>query len=190
MKQVFLMGDSIRLGYEPFVREYTKNQAVIHAPKCNCEFLQYTFRHVYMWRDEIENPNNIDIVHWNNGLWDVLRLDNDQPLTPQYFYRDTLQRTVDRIKFLFPNARIVFALSTPVIERLSPEGLERRNSDIEIYNSIASEVMDKNKIVINDLYKVASSFPETYHTDFTHFTEEGSRELAKAVVRAIGCVPQ
>jgi hypothetical protein len=53
-------------------------------------------------------------VHWNNGLWDVLRLFGDEPFTEINYYGESLKRIYKRIRFLFPNAKIIFALSTSV----------------------------------------------------------------------------
>lgn len=48
----------------------------------------------------------INVVHWNNGLWDVLRLFGDEPFTEINYYGETLKRIHKRIKLLFPNGII------------------------------------------------------------------------------------
>ena len=68
------------------------------------------------------NFAEIDVVHWNNGLWDVLRLNDDEPLTPLSVYINMVERVYKKIRRFFPNAKIIFTLSTPVIEKNAPKG--------------------------------------------------------------------
>ena len=95
MKNVFLIGDSIRFGatgspgYGGYVKEKLKDVANVYAPDENCRFAQYTQRYLCNWKN-ITDAEKIDIVHWNNGLWDVLRLDGDDPFTSKDFYVQTL----------------------------------------------------------------------------------------------------
>ena len=122
MKNVFLIGDSIRVGatanpdyqtsnspgYGVYVKELLKNEACVYAPDDNCRFAQYTLRYLYDWTMGIE-CEKIDVVHWNNGLWDVLRINGDEPLTPIDVYERMLLRVCSSIKKLFPNAKIILA---------------------------------------------------------------------------------
>ena len=86
MKNIYLIGDSIRYGrksskgYEYFLKQKLKDKANIYSPDENCRFAQYTLRGLCDWKHNID-CEKIDVVHWNNGLWDVLRLDDDEPLT-------------------------------------------------------------------------------------------------------------
>ena len=43
-------------------------------------------------------------------------------------------------------AEIIFALSTPVIEKNAPQGWMRYNAEIEEYNNAAKELMNNDKI--------------------------------------------
>ena len=87
-----------------------------------------------------------DIIHWNNGLWDVMRLHGDEPLTPIDMYTAMLERIYKKIRFFFPNAKIIFALSTSVIEENAPNGYVRYNSEIEEYNEAASYLKEYQDI--------------------------------------------
>ena len=126
MKKIFLIGDSIRYGayactpkspgYGVFVKEKLQNKAIVYAPNENCRFTQYTLRYLHEWANDVPNKEEIDLVHWNNGLWDVLRLFGDEPFTEINYYGETLKRIYRRIRLLFPNAKIIFALSTSVKE--------------------------------------------------------------------------
>ena len=97
MKTVFLIGDSIRFGAPPsspgygiYVKEKLAGKAEVMYPDENCRFAQYTLRYLHEWAKDIDREN-VAVVHWNNGLWDALRLFGDEPFTPVEFYVDTLK---------------------------------------------------------------------------------------------------
>ena len=188
MKKVFLIGDSIRFGatgspgYGVYVKEKLENVATVYAPNENCRFAQYTLRYLHEWADAIPNKEEIDLVHWNNGLWDVLRLFDDEPFTDVNYYGETLKRIYQRIKLLFPNAKVIFALSTSVKEEWAHKDFFRKNSEIEQYNQKAVEVLAPLGVVFNDLYAVTETFDDALRSDWVHYGEEGSKILADIVV--------
>ena len=83
MKKIFLIGDSIRygfgdearrnLGYGIHMREKLEGRAEVYYPNDNCRFLQYILRYLHEWARVCPDRSQIDIVHWNNGLWDAAR---------------------------------------------------------------------------------------------------------------------
>lgn len=190
MKKIYLMGDSIRFGavnspgYGVYVKEKLNGVAEVYYPNDNCRFAQYTLRYLYDWANSVDTKN-IDIVHWNNGLWDVLRLHGDEPLTPIDMYVDFLERIYKKLRFLFPNAKIIFALSTPVIEEGGRADFMRYNKEIREYNNAAQELMKKLGVQVNDLYSVAENLGGSFRSDWVHYNEEGSKLLADAVIKAL-----
>ena len=82
MKTVFLIGDSIRMGYDRFVRGVLADEAAVYYPSENCRFAQYVLRYAHEWIEKECNPACVDVVHWNAGLWDVSRLYGEEPLLP------------------------------------------------------------------------------------------------------------
>ena len=188
MKKVFLIGDSIREGYQEYVKEHLKGIAELYYPDENCRFAQYTLRHLHEWAQALGEGDSIDAVHWNNGLWDTLRLFGDEPLSPPDFYRDTLLRIYKRITVLFPRAKVVFALSTPVIEErfACPEKAIRYNRDTQAYNEIARQLMMDLGVTVNDLYSEALKLSVSEWSDCTHlYTKKGTRVLGDAVLKYI-----
>lgn len=190
MKKIFLIGDSIRFGapnspgYGVYVKEKLHNKAEVYAPDENCRFAQYTLRNLYDWAMQLD-AQSIDVVHWNNGLWDVVRLHGDEPLTPLNVYITFLERIYKKIRLMFPNAKIIFALSTPVVEKRGNSDFVRYNSDIEQYNREAKKLMESLGVQVNDLYSVAEKFDDTTRADWVHYNEKGSEMLADAVVEAL-----
>ena len=188
MKTVFLMGDSIRMGYDRYVRDALAGEAFVYYPGENCRFAQYILRNAHEWIARECQPERVDVVHWNAGLWDVLRLFGDEPLTPASQYARMLERVALRIRHLCPRAAQVFALSTPVVEsRYDPQkGAMRYNAEIEEYNRAACETMARLGVPVNDLYAVAKALPESAWSDATHlYTPLGTQALGDAVTHAI-----
>lgn len=193
MRNIFLIGDSIRFGatnspgYGIYVKEKLDGVANVYAPNENCRFAQYTLRQLHDWAKTVDGES-IDVVHWNNGLWDVLRLDGDEPLTPCDMYVQMLKRIYTMLRKHFPNARIIFANSTSVVEKLGWPNFMRYNAEIEQYNAAAKELMARLGAEVNDLYSVTRTFDDSLRADWVHYNEEGSRILADAVVAKIESV--
>ena len=188
MKKVLLLGDSIRQGYDRFVKKAFEDKAEIYYPGDNCRFAQYILRTLHDWKDELKLGDDVDCVHWNAGLWDTLILYNDGVLTPLSAYENFVDRICRRIKVLFPKADIIFATSTPVLEDMFPEPQKgmRYNKDIEIFNNAAAEIVIKNGGKINDLYGLLCNAPREFHSDMTHFyTKEATKVITDKVVSVI-----
>jgi hypothetical protein len=187
MKKILLIGDSIRLGYDQYVKESMTNLADVYYPAENCRFALYVLKYLHTWKEELK-IDNVDAIHWNAGLWDTLKIYGDDCLTKLDHYLDCVERITDRIKFLFPNAKIIFAMSTPVIESGFIEEFEMRyNADVERYNEAACEVLKKKGVIINDLYGLLKDVPDSYHSDQTHFYTADATELIGGKVNEVLC---
>lgn len=169
MKGVFLLGDSIRLGYERYVTAMLDGVAKVYAPVQNCGLAQFVQRWVHQWAQNEGVPTDVELVHWNAGLWDVLRIFDDGPMSSPEFYAESLQRVHGRLKMLFPNAKIVFALSTAVQEEEYRGEYKRFNSDIRRYNEIAIQTLTPLGAIFNDLYAITENAPKECYSDCTHF---------------------
>lgn len=189
-KKVFLIGDSIRKGYDAYVQERLAPVADVYFPDENCRFAQYTLRGISSWKDILPfDGKALDVIHWNAGLWDVLRIYGDEPLTPVDVYASFLVRIQKRIQLLFPNAVSVFAYSTPVrsIEYWpEPDVFFRCNDDIRQYNAAARTVLEPMGVRFDDLFALLETAPDSYHSDATHFyTQEATMCIGNAVTDSI-----
>lgn len=188
MKKIILIGDSIRMGYDRDVRDRLKDVAEVYFPNENCRFAQYVLRHAILWKENEKWPDDVDLIHWNAGLWDTCRVLGDEPLTPLPVYRDFVVRIHRNLRILFPNARIAFATSTPVHEAgyaiEHGNRAQRYNRDIEAYNAAAVEALTSLGESIDDLYSVMAKAPLSEHSDCTHFyTPLGTARIVEAVTR-------
>lgn len=187
MKNILLIGDSIKKGYDSYVKEAMRNVANVSYHDENCRFSQYILRYLHMWKDDLK-LQNVDLVHWNVGHWDTLRIYGDDCLTSPEMYGGNLLRISQRIEFLFPGSIQVFALSTPVIESGYVKDFEMRyNSDVERYNRIAVDVLKPRGIVINDLYTPLKDKPDNFHSDQTHYYTADATEFIGTQVCEIIC---
>ena len=204
MKNLLLLGDSIRVGYCNFVKEILEGRANVFFPDDNCRFAQYTLRELQRW---IADYPEIDVVHWNNGLWDSAHLSisgcgddgeaagvtmkplnviadyryDEEAVTPPDIYEYMLNRVVIRIKQLCSKAEIVFATTTPVIEEKATN-IYRSNAEVDLYNDIARKVMQKHNVKVNDLGGFAKTLSEEYRRDWVHYNDEGSKLLAGEII--------
>lgn len=192
MKNILLLGDSVRQNYQEYVSEQLKNVANVSYPKDNGRFCQYTLRYLHEWVDVLSGYGKIsfDIIHFNCGLWDVLRLSNEnKPLISESEYGSLLRRIVDRIQYLCPEAKVIFALTTKVIEPGFGPGVrigERKNRDIIRYNDIAERLFAEMGIEVNDLWSISDSLPREAYSDMVHFeTDIGVSALGEQVVKCL-----
>ena len=182
MKKILLIGDSIRLGYDAFVKESMKDVAEVYFSNTNNMYSTHVLRNLHTMVDWYK-VYDFDAVHFNAGLWDTVRIYGDEPLVSPENYAENVRRIVKRIKYIFPRAEIIFATSTPCLEEEFITDYEYRlNSDIEHYNKLATEVVLSEGGRVNDLYSAIKDRPDL-HSDQTHFyTPEATEILGGRVV--------
>ena len=152
-------------------------------------FSYYTLRMIWEWTKLVDDPKKVDVVHFNNGLWDLGQRDGRECLTPVDIYASTMGRIADEIRHFFPNARIVFATTTPINEKVVCEQHTKGNVEVERYNAAAMKVLTGKVDSFNDLYGfVRDNGVGRHYKDIVHFYDEGCRMLAGQVVRSIDAV--
>ena len=179
MKKVTLLGDSIRqIGYGPIVPELLGEEFQVWQPAENCRFAQYTLRGMWDWAHDMEGS---EIVHWNNGLWDICNCTGDGFFTPMDEYVTNMTRIADIL--LSRHEKVIFATTTPTNNH--PEFMGNHN--IERYNALIVPILEKKGIIINDLYPLLASDVDKYirHDDFIHLTEAGIEVASKQVAEVI-----
>jgi len=182
MKNILLLGDSIRKGYDKSVQSTLRDIANVYFPDDNCRFASYFLRYLHEWK-RLAGENTVDVLHWNAGLWDCLRLFDEDPHTPIDVYRYYIDRICIRIGKLFPDAKVIFATSTSVLQK---QYIARNNFEIEAYNAAAVEIVKKYGFMVNDLYPISASLPDEAHSDAVHYyTPLGTKAFTKPVVSCI-----
>jgi len=184
VKNVLLVGDSIRAGYDKSVKKTLEGRANIILPNESGRFAAYVLRnlHEFYKGTGIKNED-IDIIHWNAGLWDCLRMFEEDVQTPIDMYAYYIDRICKRIKNLYPDAKVIFATSTSVISERMSVNFKRYNEEIEEYNKTAVEIVKKYGFEVNDLYALSKSLPEEAHSDAVHYyTPMGTKAFTLQVL--------
>lgn len=188
--KVLLIGDSIRMGYEPFLRASLPEGWELMAPGSNCQSTSNILSHWEEWIDEPckvfkEDSAAEQIIHINAGLHDI-RYDPGslRPVTQLEDYRDNLNRLFSGLSKV--PAQIVWATSTPFLEDQHNREKDSRRffSDLEGYNRVACEMARARGVRVNDLFSVLvlQGFQQHLQSDGIHYQESGYRIMAKAVL--------
>lgn len=184
MIKVTLLGDSIRMiGYGLKVPALLGEQFEVYQPNDNCRFAKYTLRGLFDWE---RNMSGSQIVHWNNGLWDICNLFGDGLFTSESEYIENMLRIADILTEKYD--KVIFATTTPV----TMQNRYNRNSDIERYNNLIVPLLKEKGIIINDLYQLVSSDIDKYISkeDNIHLSDEGIEACAEQVAQIISRVAQ
>ena len=184
MKAV-LIGDSIRMGYQPLVAAKCTVAEVV-GPADNC---RHSVRAVDDFQEWVADQKP-DVVHVNFGIHDAsIMLDGEhQILLPQY--RLSLQRFIDKVKEL-EGTKMIWATTTPLFLPEEGKPMEQWQvnamADIQGYNAAALEIVTREGIPVNDLHDVIlrNGFTRCLTEDGCHMTEFGNEVLSDAVVNAI-----
>ena len=187
MKKIVLIGDSIRMNYDKFIKESLAKSAEVYYPKENCRFTQYVLRKAHVWKEDENMPDDVDLVHWNVGLWDCYELYGDGPLTSDAYYKEMIGRIDRRFRMLFPKAKMVFATTTAVLEDAYSKDRCRHNAVVERFNALAREALSDTDTVINDLYAITKDCPRSCHSDATHYSNDEGLALIGGQVLDVIC---
>lgn len=184
-KNVFLIGDSIRLGYRETVKRELADMAEVISPDDNCRFTQYVLVNLSSWAQQCD-PEQVAVVQFNCGHWDVAHFDGEEEsLNSVEVYGENIRRIIKKIRQLFPNAKIVFATTTTMNPNGMMPGNPRTDEEIARYNRAAVEACGED-VLINDLFAVTKTYGEEMYADYCHLTDEGFEQLGKTVAEFIG----
>ena len=176
--KITLIGDSIRMQYEPLVREALGDKFEIFAPTENCRYAKFNLRGMWEWR---ENMQGTRIVHWNCGLWDICDILGDNRLfTSIEEYCATVLRIADILLSRYD--KVIFATTTPVRE----ENVWNDNRDILRFNEAIVPLLREKGVIINDLHSIiVKDIKALVSDDLIHLSPEGIKLAADAVIGKI-----
>jgi acyl-CoA thioesterase-1 len=168
LPRVLLLGDSISIGYTPYVQQQLAGKADVFRPTTsggaaiNCQYSAYGLNQLDAWL----GGGQWDVIHFNWGIWDthlmlngaITQANQEYPVqADEQFgyvcangakvraapaqYRDNLSQILNRLEQT--NARLVFATTTQLICR-RPENLVLVNT----YNQVAKDLMNNRSIAI------------------------------------------
>ncbi len=187
--KVVLIGDSIRMGYQPLVQKKLEREAEVWGPPANCRHSLWALDHFPEWV-EAQAP---DVVHVNFGIHDSsVQADGEhQILLDQY--RLCLKRFIAKVQAL-DGAQMIWATSTPLYAPQEAKPMSewpiRGAAELDRYNAAALEIVQAERLPVNDLHQVVldNDFSKCLREDGCHMTEFGNEVLSDAVADAVRSV--
>ncbi|MEI7830738.1 MAG: SGNH/GDSL hydrolase family protein [Prolixibacteraceae bacterium] len=186
VKNVLIIGDSISIGYTPFVQKALASDInVVHNPG-NGGSTERGLDSIETWVSKRE----WDVILFNFGLHDLVRKDslNKYDVTgkisvPVEKYKENLNKIVSRLRQT--TATLIFINTTVVPENSSGRKVE----DPAIYNAAALEIMNANSIRVLDLYATSQAVhPENSKPGNVHYTDKGYELLAAPIIKSINAI--
>lgn len=188
LPEVLIIGDSISMGYTPFVKQIMKDKAIVKHNKGNAEYTGCGPQALDRWIGETK----WDVIHFNWGLWDIYgwryaKIDRS-PAT----YEKRLDKLVTRLEKT--GAKLIWATTTPVCPAPEQTMLKKFNTVAKItpsaekeYLDAALRVMNKHHVEVNDLHALIAPQRNKYalSADNVHYTKKGYEKLAKQVAESI-----
>lgn len=176
--RVLLIGDSILGGYMRQTISALKGMAYVDTwtnPYNQSEHLNKKIL------PEVLAHGPYDVIHFNMGLhgWQVGRIKEGtfEPLTKGY---------VEVIKAKFPNARIIWASSTPVTVKDKPTELDPEINPVIIkHNRMAAKVMAEMNVPVNDFYSLLVDKRNLARGDRFHWTPPAYQMLADMCIDSV-----
>lgn len=188
--KILIIGDSISIGYTPFVKEALAKKASVYHNPGNAQHTGTGLLKLEEWIGD----NNWDIIQFNWGLWDLCYRHPDSKLygnrdkingTQTYSteaYRVNLETLVLKLKSL-SRAKLLFVTTSYI----PPEEGGRFEEDAQKFNTVAIEVMKKHDIQINTIYKASKKIHLKHGkgNDDVHYTETGYQVLAEIITNGL-----
>lgn len=195
---VLIYGDSISIHYTQRVRKALEGKANVYRLFRNggdsSTFVpKMTKMHDAICNDQLVDPLTFqwDVIQFNVGLHDLKYLldgkhdkVNGQLVSSIEDYKKNLVGIVAYLKDLAPNAKLIFATTTPV----ATEEPGRVAGDSPKYNAAARQVLAAYpEIVINDLYAFTKPHQSEWQlaSDNVHYNEAGFSAQGDEVARII-----
>lgn len=208
LPNVLVLGDSISMGYTPFVKKRLAGVANVSRPACNCRATQSYLAPRGGMKAWV-GTNHWDVITVNAGIWDICYMKGDPLGTDHYWgpdaelrklpplargtairargfhvrtpileYQANLRRILAYLKST--GATVIFALTTPVPAYQDDD----RCGLFRAYNEIAVGVCAELGVRTVDLYAVAERNYDKIK-DKCHFNDAGNDILAEALVTAV-----
>lgn len=177
--EVMSIGDSISIGYAPFLG--------VH-PDANCRNTVYTKENLDAWLAAPEFALKKAIV-WNNGLWNAVvpaQIPGGEPVrwyttTDSAYQADLIEIGT---KLVATGKPVYFVTTTPIVGPVFTAGREIT------FNTIAKTVLPPLGITIIDLYALTVLHPEwRIASDDVHYFPTASSMMAKYILASMAALP-
>jgi len=189
LPKVLIIGDSISIGYTPHVKKILKGKAVVIHHKGNAQHTSTGLKKLDSWLGDTE----WDVIHFNWGLWDLCYRNptskaqgnrdkaNGKVTSTLELYNKNLEQLVTRLKKT--NAKLIWAHTTIVPDKEAG----RIVGDDKKYNDLATKIMKKHGVTINDLHSLTKDFsPDLFAgAGDVHYKQDGYKKIGQQVAGSI-----
>jgi hypothetical protein len=176
LPRILLIGNSISRGYYPEVAKLLDGKAYVarlSTSKSMCD--PALNKEIAL----IMSYYKFDIVHFNNGLHGFGYTEEE--------YKKAFPGFVKAIRKGAPNAKLIWASSTPMHTQADAKILDPKSDRVKARNQIALDYISTQKdIKVDDLWTLAIQHPEYYQGgDGTHPIPSGFSALAGQVANEL-----
>lgn len=185
---LLIIGDSISLGYTPFVIENLANEAAVFHNPGNAQHTGTGVEKIEEWMAD----GKWDIVQFNWGLWDLcyrhpdskVQGNRDKENGKLTYTIDEYAANLDSIVSILQTiteARLIFVTTTYVPENEAG----RFKSDALRYNDAAKKIMEKHSVIVNDIYEASIPIHQVLGkgSDDVHYSDQGYEKLGELVTK-------
>ncbi|APF27278.1 GDSL-like Lipase/Acylhydrolase family protein [Clostridium sporogenes] len=192
MKIILLIGDSISLGYTPYLKEEIKSKynlcrvGNIERSLLNLEAPEYSncgdsTQVINILKNEVKASNYYDILLINCGLHDIRRTrETFEIQVPIESYKENLIQILNLSNMI--SDKVMWITTTPVIDSIHNNraaGYLRYNSDVIQCNEVAKTVFKEENLI--DLYDYVDKKNLHQYNDHVHFIDEVYKLQAKFI---------
>lgn len=172
LPNVLLMGNSVSIGYTPYVRSALEGKANVYRIPDNGGSTYDMLEKYKLWLGK----THWDVIHFNWGLHDLKYLLNNQlnlngtQVCPPADYAVNLEKIINILK---PAAdHLIFATTS----HIPSQAAGRKAGDEVVYNNAAIEVINNHsEIMVDDQYTLTNTYPEHNNEKDVHFTNTGKQ---------------
>lgn len=184
--KILIVGDSISIGYTPFVQENLMGLAEVYHNPGNAKHTGNGLDSIASWID----GGDWDIIQFNWGLWDLCYRHPDSKVQGKRdkvngtitFEPEDYETQLDAIVKVMRKksaAKLIFVTTTYVPNQEAGRFVE----DAIKYNEIARRVMEANGVKVNDIYNKSIEIHHQYGkgNNDVHYTTEGYEALGQHI---------
>ena len=178
LPRVLLIGNSITRAYYPGVESRLKGKAYVGRLSTSKSLGDPALLAEVTL---VLGYGTFDVVHFNNGLHGWGYTEDE--------YGTAFPELVKTIKEHAPGARLIWATTTPVRTGDGMTGFAPQTERVRARNRIASEIINGQDILVNDLFGLVEKQPGYYDGgDGTHLVGAGVEAMAEQVAAVISGV--
>ena len=196
-KNIFLLGDSISIHYNPYLIPMADGFDWM-TKKGRAEALKDLDKPIgenggtsracleFLRDEEARGMLNYDYLLFNCGLHDIVY--EGGKTTPRVDAGDYHKNLTDIVELAQAHGvRPIWVSTTPVDDARHnvKASFLRHNEHVLLYNAIAKEVMKKHRVPIIDLYAFTAALDGELYADHVHFIDEVRRLQAEFIYHAL-----